>query len=256
MEKIKYAVIPRFVVKKKGKVLDVANIEKQFTDWIKKYTSQGYVISRNTTLSAILEPGCLSRLLLRKQVAFVDFPALEFQASDKAIDYKYRVAPEFAVKAKKLKKKEKKKISSFDLGLALFEEHREEFERLINEHISKLAKDGLKYNTSTIIRVAVEPGCLGKLFGKKGEHIDFEAYEFIKTSAPITYKCKIFPRFRSEEAKFSFDELEKDISTKVAAETECGYELVGKIVFFGFFERGCLEAGERVSVDAFLFAKA
>jgi hypothetical protein len=255
MERIRYAVIPRFVVKKKGRVLDFANIEEQFTNWIKQYTQQLYVIRRNTTISAILEPGCFSRIFLKKKIEFVDFAAIEFQQSDRALDYHYHIAPICVVKAKRLPIKEKGKVSKIDIGFALFEQHREEFEQFINEYINQLASQGLDYSTSTIISVAVKPGCLGMLLGKKVEYIDFEAYEFLKTSKPSTYKCKIFPRFKSKSAQFSSDELGEDISNRVSAETEGGYELVGKIVFFGFLQTGCLGKGENVRIDTFLFRK-
>ena len=98
MQKVKYAVVPRFTIKKKGKILDVDSIEHQFGDWIRQYTSQGYVIGRNTTIAAVLEPGCFARLILQKKVEFTDFEAIEFHPCEQAVDYVYRIAPIFVVK--------------------------------------------------------------------------------------------------------------------------------------------------------------
>jgi len=255
MQKVKYAIVPRFTVRKKGKILDVESIEQQFGDWIKQYTGQGYVIGRNTTIAAVLEPGCFARLILQKKVEFTDFEAIEFHPCEQAVDYVYRIAPIFIVKSRKLKTKEKKKISGFDAGLALFEEHRPEFEELINNHINQIAQQGLKYTTSAIIKVRVEPGCLGMLRGKQIEYIDFEAYEFVRTQEKPTYKCKIFPRFKSKAANFKFEDLENYIAEKVQPELVDGFNLAGKVAFDAFMTTGCFGKGELVGVDAFLFEK-
>jgi hypothetical protein len=255
MAKVEYSVIPRFTVRRKGKVLDIADIERQFTEWIKTYTDRGLIISRNTTISAILEPGCLARILLQKKVDFVDFAALEFQAAPEKVAYEYRIAPIFSVKAKRLKSKEKKKVDAFDRGLAMFENQRDEFEIMINDYVNDLANKDLHYNSSTMINVAVEPGCLGMLVGKRVEYIDLEAYEFIKATGKKNYKVKIFPRFKCKSGKFGFSELEKDINDRVNSELQGGFELVGKIICYGFLETGCFGKGEMVSIDAFIFIK-
>ena len=255
MEKIKYALIPRFDVRMKGLVIDYEEIERQFREWIKQYTENGYVIKRETTISGTLEPGCFRRLILHEKLTFIDFAALEFQKSDKAIDYGYHITPTFFVKSKKLSKKEKKKIEKEDRGLALFEKNREEFEELINKYINNISSQRYKYNKSTVISITLRPGCIGHLFGKKKNDVDFEAYEFIKTSEPVKYKCKIFPRFKAKWSKFSCGEIEKNISSKVEAELKEGYELIGKVVFKGFIKAGCLRKGELVSIDAFIFIK-
>lgn len=257
MEKIKYAVLPRFTMKKKGKVIDTESIETEFRNWIKQYTAQGYIISRPTSLLAVMEPGCFSRLILKEKVAFVDFSALEFKKSDEKLDYHYQIAPHFVVKSQRISKKEKKiaKKDPGKYGVILFEKNREEFEKLINNFINKISSQGLQYNTSTEISVTIQPGCLGVLMRKKAEDIDFEAYEFIKTSTPTQYKCKVFPIYKSKWATFSFADFEKDFSNKASAEIEQGYEPVGKIKFGGYIVTGCLGKGETVQIDAFLYRK-
>lgn len=255
MQRFKYAVVPRFVMREKGGLIDVLSIEQQFNDWIRNYTSQGFVVYRNTAIGAVLEPGCLARLLFRRKVEFIDFEAIEFRPSDQAVDYEYRVAPIFVIKAKKLKSGTKNKVNSFDAGLALFEEHREEFEIMINDHINQIAQQGLRYNSSTVIKVSVEPGCFGMLRGKPVEYVDFEAYEFVRTPNKPQYKCRVFPRFKCKKSAFKYDELENYIEDKVQAEMTEGFDLKGKISFDAFLTTGCFGKGERVSVDAFLFEK-
>ena len=257
MEKIKYAVLPRFTIRKKGKVIDTTFIESDFTDWIKRYSDQGYVINRPTSLLAIMEPGCFSRLILREKVAFVDFAAIEFKMSDKKLDYHYRIAPNFIIKSQKITRKEKKiaKNDPGKFGMILFEKNREEFEKLINDFINQISSQGFQYSTSTEISATIQPGCLATLMRKKAEDVDFEAYEFIKTTTPVQYKCKVFPLYKSKWLDFSFDDFEKDFSTKVSAEVEQGYEPVGKIKFGGYIMTGCLGKGETVLIDAFIYQK-
>ena len=101
----------------------------------------------------------------------------------------------------------------------------------------------------------MEPGCLGTLLGKQIEYIDFEAFEFLKTQENPTYKCKIFPRFKSKATDFKFQDLENYIGEKVQAELVDGFNLAGKVVFDAFMTTGCFGKGELVSVDAFLFEK-
>lgn len=183
------------------------------------------------------------------------FAALEFQQSDKAVDYHYRVAPTFQVKVKKLSKKEQKKLDRSDWGFALFERHREEFEQLITEFINKIASEGYRYNSSTEVSVSVQAGCLNSLLGKQIGDLDFEAYEFIKTPEPINYLCKIFPRFKSKGATFQLDEMAKDLAQRVDEVIKQGYQLTGKVIFGAFMQTGCLGRGETINVDAFIFQK-
>jgi len=257
MEKIKYAVLPRFTIRKKGKIIDTTSIESDFTEWIKSYSEQGYVINRPTSLLAIMEPGCFSRLIFREKVSFVDFAAIEFKMSDKKSNYHYRIAPHFIVKSKKITRKEKK-VARKDpgkFGTIIFEKNREEFEKLINDFINQISSQEFQYSTSTEISVTIKPGCLATLMQKKAEDVEFEAYEFIKTTAPVQYKCKVFPLYKSKWIDFSFDDFEHDFSSKASAEVEQGYEPVGKIKFGGFIMTGCLGKGETVLIDAFVYQK-
>ncbi|MBN1347796.1 hypothetical protein JXJ21_00145 [candidate division KSB1 bacterium] len=252
MKSIKYAVVPKFVVRKKGKLIDFVYIEEQFRNWIKQFSEQGYVISRDTSISAMLEPGCFNRFVRGEKAAFIDFAAIEFQKSDQASDYHYRIAPTFVSKVK-ISKSEKKKVNKVDLPHVLFEKNRDTFEKLITEYINKIASDRYKYNTSTQITVVIEPGCL---FWKESEEVDFEAYEFIKTQEVTTYLCKVFPRFRSKWSEFSYQKMEDDIAKKVEEATKEGYRIVGKIIFGAAMETGCLGKIDTLNVDAFIFEKA
>ena len=108
MEKVKYAVVPRFTIIRKGKMLDFGLIENQFSNWIKQFTDQGYVISRNTTISAILEPGCFYRLILRRKTEFIVLLLLNFSKAIRQLITTIELLQLFRLRSKNFQKRNRK----------------------------------------------------------------------------------------------------------------------------------------------------
>ena len=259
MEKIKYAVLPRFQVNKIGKYFDLIGVESRFKEWVKRYTDQGYIISRPATLLGILEPGCFERVVFKRQAEYLGFPSLELIQNDAALDYSYHLAPLFKMKCKKMTRAEKSqtKKSPGLFGYVLFEKHRQDFEKFINDHINEISAGGKSLNSSILISVGYSPGCLAKiLLRRESEAADFSTYEFIKTDRAVEYKCRVFPIYKAKASKFSFDEFENHYSKLMTETVDEGYNFVGKIEFSALLTRGCLKKDESLDVDAFLFEKA
>jgi len=258
MEKIKYAVLPQFQVKKIGKHFDLTDIDARFNEWVKRYTDQGYVINRPATLLGIVEPGCFQKLILRKQSEYLGFASFELIQSDAALDYSYHLAPMFTMKCKKMTAADLSKIKKSPglFGYVFFEKHRQDFEKYINEHINKISAGGRQYNSSINISVRYAPGCLGKLMFKKSDDADFTAYEFIKADKAPEYKCRVFPIYKAKSSKFSLDDFENHYSKLMTETVDEGYNFVGKIEFSALLKRGCFKGHLNLDVDAFIFEKA